>query len=119
MMVRPLPSKSKAGNDTSPAMSLLYKLNYWKPVIPLHFFFYKDQIIFAEARCSYSKMAKISNFAHTLPLFYAFKMLFRMSSFISNNSMIRNFASSWVTSPDERKSEPNCSYKVCSYIEKV
>ena len=30
-------------------------------------FFYKNQIIFVEARCSYSRMAKISNFAHTLP----------------------------------------------------
>ena len=62
-------------------------------ILSVHFF-YKNQIIFVEARCSYSKMAKISNFAHTLPLFYAFKMLFRMSTFISNNSMIRNFASS-------------------------
>ena len=52
-------------------------------------FFYKNQVIFVEARCSYSKMTKISNFAHTLFLFYAFKMLFRMSSFISNNSTIR------------------------------
>ena len=26
--------------------------------------------------------------------------------------MIRNFASSWVTPPDGRKFEPNCSYKV-------
>ena len=81
-------------------------------------FFYKNQIIFVEARCSYSEMAKIPNFAHTLPLFYAFKMLFRMSTFISINSMIRNLASSWVTSPDGRKSEPNCSYKVCSYKRK-
>ena len=78
-------------------------------------FFYQSQIIFVEARCSYSKMAKISNFAHTLPLFYAFKMLFRMSTFISINSIICYFASSWVTSPDGLKSEPNCSYKVCSY----
>ena len=83
----------------------------------LHFF-YKNQIIFVEARCSCCKMAKISIFAHTLPLFYAFKMLFRMSTFISNNSMIRNFASSWVTTPDGCKSEPNCYYKVCSYKRK-
>ena len=34
-------------------------------------------------------MTKISNVAHTLPLFYASKMLFRMSTFIYNNSMIR------------------------------
>ena len=75
-------------------------------------------IIFVEARCSYSKMIKISHFAHTLPLFYVFRMHFRMSTFIYNNSMIRNLASSWVTSPDGRKSEPGCSYKVCSYIKK-
>ena len=80
--------------------------------------FYKNQIIFVKARCSYSKMTKISNFAHTLPLFYAFEMLFRMSTFIYNNSTIRNLASSWVTSPAGRKSEPSCSYKVCSYIKK-
>ena len=82
------------------------------------FFYYKNQIIFVEARCSYPKMAKISNFAHTLPLFYASKMHFRMSTFIHNNSTIRNLASSWVTSPDGCKSEPNCSYKVCSYKRK-
>ena len=82
-------------------------------------FFCKNQKIFVEARCSYSKMIKISNFAHTLPLFYAFKMLFRMSTFIYNNSMIRNLASSCVTSPDGRKSEPSCTYKGCSYIKKV
>ena len=51
----------------------------------IHFFLYKNQTIFVEARCSYSKMVKISTFAHTLPLFYAFKILFRMSTFIYNN----------------------------------
>ena len=76
------------------------------------------RFFFVEARSSYSKMVKISNFAHTLPPFYALKMLFRMSTFIYNNSMIRNFASSWVPSPDGCKSEPNCSYKVCSYKKK-
>ena len=79
------------------------------------FSFYENQV---EARCSYSKMVKISNFAPTLPLFHAFKMLFRMSTFISINSMIYNVASSWATSPDGRKSEPNCSYKVCFYKRK-
>ena len=64
-------------------------------------------------------MTKISNFAHTLPLFYALKMLFRMSSFIYNNSLTCNFASSWVTSPDWHNSVPNCSYKVCSYKKSV
>ena len=78
--------------------------------------FYKNQMIFVEARWSYSKIAKISNFSTTLLLFYTFKTLFRMSTFISINSMI--VASSWVTSPDGNKSEPNCSYKVCSYKRK-
>ena len=81
-------------------------------------YFLKNLIIFVESQCSYSKTAKISNFAHTLPLFYAFKMLFSMSTFISINSMIRNVASSWDTSPGGRKSEPNCSYRVCSYKRK-
>ena len=65
------------------------------------------------------KWPKFQNFTHTLPLVYAFKSIFRMSSFISNNLMIRNFASSWVTFPDGRKSEPNCSYKVGSYIKTI
>ena len=60
-------------------------------------------------------MTKSSNFAHNLPLFYALKMLFRMSTFIYNNSMIRNLAGSWVASPDGPKYEPSCSYKVYSY----
>ena len=77
--------------------------------------FYKNRIIFVEPRCSYSEMTKISNFAHTLQ---AFKMLFRMSTFIHNNSMIRKLASSWVTSPDGCKSEPSCFYKGCSYEKK-
>ena len=37
------------------------------------FFLYKNQIISAQARCSYSKMAKISNFSQTLPLFMRLK----------------------------------------------
>ena len=39
----------------------------------MYTFFYKNQIISAQARCSYSKMAKISIFSQTLPLFMRLK----------------------------------------------
>ena len=56
-------------NEKCTTCSLVHSTTYTK----LTLFFYKNQIISAQARCSYSKMAKISIFSQTLPLFMRLK----------------------------------------------
>ncbi len=43
---------------------------------------------------------------------YAFKMLFRLSTFISNMAFIPSFVSSSFSSSGQGESQPQCSYKI-------